>query len=333
MPRLGTLVVAGIAVSLAGCRGGAWTMYEENDDLSLRGQDNIYYTQGIRFSRVLPASEAPAPMRDAAEAMPTYEKQETNAVGLVVGQEMYTPSDTSVAKPLKGDRPYAGWLYGGVLFGKQKIGSPDRADDDQHVIEVDLGVVGEESLAESTQNAFHRLIGTNEAQGWRNQIGFEVGVIGAYERRRRLVDVQMPLGLRGDLLGKYGARLGNVHTDAGGGFTARIGCLPRDFGVNTLSTTAMETTTAASDGWPSMYLFGSVDGRGVGRNIFLDSNTFKDSAHVDKTHVVGEFAAGVAFQWKAFRLTYTWVTRSPEFHGQHGWTKYGSVSLGLFLDF
>jgi len=333
MPRL-EVVLAGAVLSLGGCVGGAMTFYEENDDFSPRGNGNKYYTQGLRLSRVFAPDLTPSPLREIDEAMPIYEAHETNAVAVVAGQEMYTPRDTSIEGPQPGDRPYAGWLYGGLVFAKQRLGSTDRSEDDQHTIEVDLGVVGEQSLAGSTQNAFHRLIRTDEARGWRNQIGFEPGVVVAYERRRRLIDADLPLALRGDFIGKYGARVGNVHADAVGGVIGRFGfALPRDFGVNTLSTTAIETTTAGSDLTPSLYLFGSADGRGVARNLFLDGNTFKDGPHVDKDQVVGEFSAGIAFQIWAFRLTYTWVTRSPEFHGQHGWTRYGSVSLGIFLDF
>ena len=96
---------------------------------------------------------------------------------------------------------------------------------------------------------------------------------------------------------------------------------------------AMEASCPESSVRPSLYVFGGADGRGVGRNIFLDGNTFKDSQHVDKKLVVGEFKTGFAVQYKALRVTYSWITRSPEFQGQKSWERYGSVSLGLYFDF
>ncbi|MCG3136072.1 MAG: hypothetical protein HMLKMBBP_03869 [Planctomycetes bacterium] len=324
-----------MAASLGGCVGGAMTLYEENDVFSVRGRQDRYYTQGARVSRVFPAKEAPEAAQDICAALPQGEPEAERAIGLVFGQQIYTPRDISIEGPQKNDRPYAGWLYGGLVVADQEIASPDRSDDSQRTLEIDVGVVGPASLARLAQESFHRATGATAPRGWDHQIHNEPGIDVSYERRLRLVYADLPLSTGFDLLPMYGATLGNVDTHAGAGATVRFGLnLPRDFGVNTISTTSMETGSSAQDAVPSIYLFGSGEGRGVARNIFLDGNTFRDSpVTVEKDHLVGEFRAGIALQYKALRLTYTWITRSPEFHGQPGWTRYGSLSLGLFLDF
>jgi lipid A 3-O-deacylase len=327
MRRVALVAVLAGAFVCEGCVGGAMTLYEENDILSIRGRKDGYYSQGARISRVFPATDGPS--RDFATNTPIYEETETNAVGFVLGQNIYTPRDVEHPLAQEVDRPYAGWLYAGVVFGKQKIKSDDRTDDDQQTIEVDVGVTGEPSLAHDAQEFFHRTTGSNEPQGWKRQVQFEPGVVVSYERRHRVVSAAAF-----DLMPSYGGSVGNIDTHFAVGATARLGLnLPRDFGVNTIATTAMETASSGADG-PSFYLFGSGEERLVLRNVFLDGNTWRDSPHtVEKDVGVAEFRGGFAVQYKAFRFTYAWITRSPEFHGQHGWQRFGSASLGLFLEF
>ena len=78
-------------------------------------------------------------------------------------------------------------------------------------------------------------------------------------------------------------------------------------------------------GW---YLFAGAEGRAVGRNIFLDGNTFQDSPSVDKNIFVGELSAGVVLTYDDFRIAYTHVIRSPEFEGQNGPSVFGGITVG-----
>lgn len=52
-------------------------------------------------------------------------------------------------------------------------------------------------------------------------------------------------------------------------------------------------------------MFVGAEGRAVGRNIFLDGNSFKDSPAVDKKPFVTDAIAGVAFTYSKVRLSYT----------------------------
>lgn len=220
-------------------------------------------------------------------------------------------------------------------MSRQSMSGADRENDRQETVEVDVGVVGEPSLGRVAQTRWHEIIGVRRPRGWDHQLEFEPGIVATYERRDRALHLdELPFCAEADVLPGYSASLGNVDTHAAAGAQARFGFnLPRDFGVNTISTTAMEVTGRGVSRHPSILIFGAAEGRGVARNIFLDGNTFRDGPSVEKRHAVAEARAGLAIQYKALRLTYAWITRSPEFHGQAGWTRYGSLSFGLFLDF
>jgi hypothetical protein len=82
-------------------------------------------------------------------------------------------------------------------------------------------------------------------------------------------------------------------------------------------------------GQQGIYTFVSLGGRAVARNIFLDGNTFSDSHSVDKRYLVGDVAAGVAWQWVGGKITYAQYWRSKEFREQRHAQSYGSITLSL----
>src|SRR5581483_5652371 len=95
-----------------------------------------------------------------------------------------------------------------------------------------------------------------------------------------------------------GGTLGNVFTYGEAGGMLRFGHnLAADYGPGhirpSLSGTGWFDPSRLSDkfGW---YLFTGVQGRLVGRNIFLDGNTWRDSANVDKKPVVADFVGGAS---------------------------------------
>jgi hypothetical protein len=328
---------AAVTLLVAGCRGGAFTVYEENDRYSIRGNKDRYYTQGLRASLVSPPGETPELAQAVAERLrddATEGDEVLRPAGVVMGQNIYTPSDIRVENPSKRDRPYAGWLYAGAVFASQKRPLASRVGDDQRTLEIDVGVTGPPSLAESVQTHWHDYVKAPPPKGWDHQIHTEPGIVATYERRNRVMACDAPYDSQWDVLPGYAGAVGNIDTHAAAAATARFGWnLPRDFGVNTISTTAMETTDPKNGALPSLYFFGGSELRYVARNLFLDGNTFRDSEHVDKRPIVAEFRVGVAVQYKSLRLSYSWITRSEEFNGQAGWMRYGSLSLGWLIDF
>ncbi len=333
---LGGLVVAACASS--GCRGGAFTVYEENDKYSLVGARDRYYTQGLRTSLVGPAEETPDLARAVAERIAPDgdddDAADVRPAGIVLGQNIYTPRNIRENPPLAGDRPYCGWLYVGGVVADQRFPKSSRVGDDQRTLELDVGTVGPPSLGDSIQTHWHEWIHVPIPLGWSHQIRTEPAFVLTYERRNRIAAGEAPLDAQWDAIPGYVGAVGNFETHAAVELTVRGGWnLPRDFGVNTISTTAMETTDPKNGVHPSFYFFGGTEGRAVLRNLTLDGNTFESSAHVDKFPAVCEFRVGAALQFGRFRVTYAWITRSMEFHGQAGWTRYGSLSATWLMEF
>ena len=115
-----------------------------------------------------------------------------------------------------------------------------------------------------------------------------------------------------------GLALGNVRIDAHAGGMVRAGYnIPNEFGVG-------RTGRGADLGF---YIFAGAFGSAVALDIFLDGNTFRDSAHVDKKPFVVDAQAGLALQTGDWRLAYTYVTRTEEFEGQGEQQDFGALAL------
>ena len=74
-------------------------------------------------------------------------------------------------------------------------------------------------------------------------------------------------------------------------------------------------------------IFIGAEGRGVARDLFLDGNTFRDSAHVERIPLVGDFQAGFSMSLHEWRMTYTFVWRTDEFTTQQSRQDFGSLSF------
>ena len=156
-----------------------------------------------------------------------------------------------------------------------------------------------------------------------------------FERKWRLYALSLGDTLGIDFIPHVGASLGNVQTYANAGGMVRAGFnLPSDFGVD-LIRGGGATSTPVDDNDPrvstrrnwSFFVFGGVDGRAVGRDIFLDGNTFRDSASVDKKNFVGDAYYGFGVILGTWQLTYTEAVRTIEFRGQDDQSYFGSVTL------
>lgn len=299
------------------------------NDLIGDGTDK-YYTSGVRLTYFNINTVVPDVVDNVAEAIPGFDLNATTGTYFTLGQNLYTPSDIQTSAPQDGDRPYAAWLYGSI--GMATL-TEDHVDD----VELTLGVVGPEALGEQTQKFIHTHITDSPTpKGWKNQLEFEPGVILSWQRR-------WPRGPNGDWSVDFGddfrlnaepnfnVSLGNVYTYAGTGLMLTFGPYQ-----DTLQDTPPRVKPAMSGtgyfdvpdqkwGW---YTFAGFDVRAVGRNIFLDGNSFDDdSPDVDKKYLVGDAVAGVAFTLYDYRLSYTANYRTKEFDGQSDDTIFGSITL------
>lgn len=321
------------AATSPAAKTSTFTLLFEND---LFGDTDARYTNGIQIGWVSPdlqhyrdSDKLPEWAARWVDRLHVFDRggRQRN-IAFVLGQKMFTPVDIASRELIPDDRPYAGWLYFGAAFHSK----------DYHILdtmEVQVGMVGPASLAEQAQDLVHELRGIPKAQGWDNQLDNEPGLALIYERKWRAFRRRLLARFEFDAITHVGATLGNIYTFANAGVEARLGWnLPTDFGTSLIRpggeanapSTGSDARLAKSTAF-SIHGYAAVTGRLVGRDIFLDGNTFSDSHDVDKKLVVGDLLAGIAVTWHRWKLSYAQVFRTKEFDGQPDNHEFGSISL------
>lgn len=307
---------------LPGDHYGTFTFTYENDLLA--GTDR-YYTSGFQFAWRSSSYDPPDWVRFLTDR-PTsliFPQGGTPRWGLSFGQNIFTPDDTQRRNPDPLDRPYAGWLYGGISLASYTATSYGS-------VELQFGVVGPSALGEQVQNNVHDFLNIDRALGWNYQLKDEPGINLIVTRQWRYNtdpvwgDVQ--LGVVPTLVGS----VGNVQTYGAAGLTLRIGNeLEADFGPPRMRPSNAGSAFYQPDGRWGWYAFAGAEGRAVAHDIFLDGNTWRDSRSVDKENFVGELSAGVVLITPLARLAVTYAARSREFQGQRESAQFGSASLSF----
>lgn len=281
------------------------------------------YTSGVALVWVPTGGSAPDWALHIARWFPWFPEAGRVRHGYMLGQNMYTPDDITLADPPLDDRPYAGWLYATIGLGVERRQRLDQ-------LALTLGVVGPASRAEQTQKFIHEIVGSPEPQGWDTQLGNELGILLTYQRSWRALVTTTVLGIEFDLTPHFGGALGNVYTYANGGMTLRYGkSLALDYGPPRIQPSIPGSAFFAPTKDFAWYLFAGIEGRAVARNIFLDGNTFKDSRSVDKEPFVGDLQWGFVMTWQDVRFGYTHVVRTREFKTQREHDVFGALSLSI----
>jgi hypothetical protein len=308
--------------------GGTWTLLLENDRLA---DTDRHYSHGTRIAWVSDKQTGgPDWMRHALDFLYPFAPVRAGRIGFALGQNIYTPEDISRSDLIRDDRPYAGWLYvGGSVHAETKQTLAGRPFDILDTVEIDLGMVGPASLAEPTQKFVHELIDTTRPRGWRHQLDNEPGLVIIGERKWRTPPAALG-PIHADMIPHLGGALGNVFTHINAGSTFRIGQnLWLDYGPPHIQPALSGLEAVDATGAFGWYLFAGVEGRAIGRNIFLDGNTFSDSHSVDKRAFVGDFLLGAAIIYRGARLAFTHVYRTREFDGQREPDSFAAVSLSM----
>lgn len=336
------ILAAGLLALLPSARagqpaaGGTYSLYMENDLFA--GTDR-QYTSGVKLAwssgNLASLSDTPyaTPLLPVFNRVPLFNDEafQKNLV-LALGQNIYTPDDTESVGPVKGERPYAGWLYlgVGVVWKNAQV---------RNSIVLNVGVVGSWSYAQESQRFVHDLRGMDHPKGWNNQLHNELGVVATYQREWRWPEKERRVGLDWEFIPHAGVALGNVYTYANLGGELRAGLnLPDDFGTAAIGPAA--TTSTPVDGHQAaerprfdlgLYAFARIDGRVVAHNVFLDGNTFGNSLSVERNWLVADLSAGVAVNYKNTKVAYALVYRTEEYEGQNGAQIFGTVSVNIEL--
>lgn len=224
-----------------------------------------------------------------------------------LGQLIYTPADITRSEPQPLDRPWAGLLYYEQAYAFLSA--------DQRTLTTltgQVGVTGRLALAEPAQKLIHRLLDRPRPEGWDNQIGGSLGLLASAERRRALDAMSGELGhhVRLNTATYWRIAAGNIQTYAAAGMAIVIGkdlplVSPPPPGIG--NKFAADGTAKASGGtsclapWLQCTAFGSVEGRVVAYNVFLDGRLLADDPEVRRRTFVHDLVAGTRFDFPGTR--------------------------------
>ncbi len=306
-------------------RPGTFVLQVEND-LFGAGTDQ-YYTQGVQITFVPKDKWEPEWFKDLMGMIPGVDLDGNSTFVVALGQQMFTPEDTTRPNPDPTDRPYAGWLFGSVGAIVEKPDSNLLQN-----VSLDLGIVGPASLGGYTQRRWHSLIGVGLPRGWGKQLHNEPGVMLSYQARLRQPILGPDHFVELDVTPNAGVALGNVLTQASVGASVRLGQnLGLTYGAPFIRPSLPAAAIVRAKGQFGWNLFAGIEGRAVARNIFLDGNTFGDSRSVDKKNFVLDFQGGIEFTLGYARLSFTQIYRTREFEGQRVPSQFGSISLSAIF--
>jgi hypothetical protein len=312
---------------------------EENDYFNLpwTAHTDRHYTQGLKFVYLDGSVEAPwwakgMGLSMANKGLPSL-WMDTQAVnyGMTFGQNIYTPENNLTTALITTDRPYAGWMYLGTVLQRQGLVGGNIPVLES--FELDMGVVGPEAQGGRSQNEVHQLQQIPQFGGWGNQIKTEPAFVLKYGRAWEFT-INEATSRYFDIIPNVGADLGTLMVSGNVGATARLGFnLPGDFGVQMIDSPIV-LSNGKNHGPIGFYIFGQGEGHAVGRNLFLDGNTYKTSFHVTKKPLVADLIYGVALTaGPHFEASWTLDERTLEFVGQRGYDRFGSVSAKFKWEF
>jgi hypothetical protein len=285
---------------------GSFTLEMDNDLFAGRGglldQD---YTQGFHFT--FNRRESPVVMSRALDRLENCPAEDgcVTRTTILIGQEIYTPRYIPSIAP--DDRPFAGWLYGGVQ-------SSAVSDRDLTSVSIKGGVTGPPSLAEQLQVTFHEMFpSVIVPPGWNNQLKFEPGLI-VTASRKNFSELRAGAASIG-LIKSGSVSLGNILTDAEGGLTLRAGL------------NAPHPWNLERQNHPGVYASFGLREDIVLHSLFLDGNTFQRGPRVKRIPFVWQKEIGAGFSMSSTSLDFRLITRSQEYTTGRRYLPYGTISI------
>lgn len=302
-----------------------WALVLENDLMGTNNAKDRWYTNGLQLVVGFERGREPALLKPALSWGRWMVPQDCEGDGCgltlntALGQSIYTPTLVDVAEPQPHDRPWAGWLYGG-------IGLSNLQGHRHQLLGFKAGVTGPASLAEDTQKAVHRVLGTTRRPlGWDNQLrprlGFQLSYLSTHFH---LVD--SPVGVQTS----WGGAVGNVRTflrgavaltwSPAGNHGQRLlpgGVDEGEFVVPDFSTHATDGTLL--DGLRHTNFYAHLQISAVAYNAFLEGRTYAGRSQIDPERWVGTSTLGFTIplgQKGQHKLGLAWKRRTPEFKVQ-----------------
>lgn len=170
-----------------------------------------------------------------------------------------TPNDTNAREPIYDDVPYIGVLTANFSYFLWNTESFEE-------FRVSVGTVGSYSGAEELQNGIHKLIGDNEAEGWKNQLGNYIVLQAGYQKGVRQYTADFSENKRFEWFNSYFLDVGNIYNGLGVGSAIRYGYnMPNSFSKSGSLLNSSQNDQLNLDPYPHTW------GWSVHAGIFVDA--------------------------------------------------------------
>ena len=237
-----------------------------------------------------------------------------------VGQNMYAPWDLRRTDHIKGDRPYAGLIYGGI--GREIVFNEESMF--THYAELDFGMIGPSAHCKETQKFVHKVLHCKDPKGWDNQLHDEFVVNGQWWTKYNWYVCDYVA-----LVPRVGAMFGTIQDAVEAGCDLKVGWNLRNDVGNGILLSAKPRRSFWDD--LSALAFVGCDERYYLYNHFLEGSLFNNKdkdLKVDIEPFVFEWRCGAAVQYRSFYICYYAVFREREFKHQKNRPDYGGLSIG-----
>jgi lipid A 3-O-deacylase len=294
----------------------------ENDSFGFLtgGSTDENYTNGLRLDVGSPGDHAWARAVERLYCRTSLcgdESGRTRVVSYGFTHQFYTPARIDIISRRQ-DRAYAG-----VMFASATL-RLNEGSNTQHVLEGQLGILGQAAGAHYIQSRWHQLIGYDvQPVGWHNQLRNEPIANVHYTYNRRFT---LGSGERADVIISPGFALGTLTTYPAAGATVRLGRNLTGFPVTPIDTFAVDGSRRPK---VEMYLLAGADTRYVLNNATLDGGFFRDGPSVTRKNLVHDLRVGASMRLRSFRVTYTIVQRSAEYTERRSDQRIHSLAIGF----
>lgn len=294
------------------------------------------YTSGLSLAYISkPEStfaETPLPTGVASfldERWPFADQQQRFAIHSI-SHRIFTPTDLENPNVIENDLPYSALLYATTTVGSQGPNSLTA-------MSLSLGVTGPLALGDEIQTSVHSLIGSEDPQGWDNQIENEPLLNIGFDYRRRMLALGEKESFGSDLLVGVSGSAGNLQTQASLASTLRVGYrVPSNFHMQAPFLADESLGLREYDRLEkrrSLYAFAGFAATALANAIYLDGNTFRDSHSVSHDNYVLRASAGVAARRGPILATLTYEQATLPWDHPDGLDEENYVRLGVSWDF
>ncbi|WP_164503691.1 lipid A deacylase LpxR family protein [Pleionea sediminis] len=270
-----------------------WHSVTLDNDLFLG--DDSGYSNGLYYSLYNASQnegvEHPLLLAPTIWSYNSNESPKLSFNALTFGHIIVTPDDITQTSEQPNDIPYGGLLFLHRAHIADFGGYADK-------MSTTIGLLGPSSRADRVQTSIHRITGSDIPQGWDNQLKDELVFQFSRGRAWRIWSSQQD---NSDFILGVDSKFGTLETSIGAGAMFRVGReIEQSFSSVLLNDDRTSNPVNVNDGW---YFYTGVGLSYTWQLIFLDGNTFRESASVEYEPLQLTGILGYTYAWNNFSMT------------------------------